>query len=68
MLKWIRIEAGDYKSDDNRFRILKSWDRVYGKHWKIYDTRNPNYYKGLYHEKTLLDCKMRAEAILDEKP
>lgn len=64
MIKWKRIEAGEYVSEDERFHILKTWDRVYGDHWQLHDKNNPDYYKGLYHEQTLLDCKLKAEAIL----
>lgn len=68
MLKWKRIEAGDYRSEDERFHIYKTWDRIYGDHWKLYDSKEPDYYKGIYHEKTLLDCKLKAEAVAKEKP
>lgn len=27
MIKWNKIEAGDYRSDDNRFHIIKTWDQ-----------------------------------------
>lgn len=65
MIKWNKFEAGDYKSDDERFHIIKTWDRIYGNHWQLYDSNSTDYYKGLYQERTLLDCKLKAEAILD---
>ena len=63
MLKWIKIEAGEYESSDGRFKILKTWNRLYGNHWQLNDKNNPDYYKGLYEEQTLLDCKLKAEAV-----
>lgn len=65
MIKWKRIEAGEYYSEDGRFHIIKTWDRIYGNHWQLHDKNNPDYYKGLYYERTLLDCKLKAEALLD---
>ena len=67
MLKWKRIEAGEYRSMDERFHILKTWDRVYGDHWQLHDEADSDYYKGLYHENTLLECKLKAEAITNER-
>lgn len=63
MIKWKRIEPGEYESEDGRFYILKSWDRVYGDHWKLRDKYDPDMFKGTYHEKTLLDCKLKAESF-----
>lgn len=63
MIKWKRIEAGEYESEDNRFHITKTWDRIYGDHWRLLDRNADDYYKGLYHENTLLDCKLKAETL-----
>ena len=63
MIKWKKIEAGEYMSEDGRFQILKTWDRIYGNHWRLRDINDPNYYMGLYNEKTLLDCKLKAETL-----
>lgn len=63
MLKWNRIEAGEYRSDDGRFHILKTWDRIYGDHWKLLDGYATDYYKGMYHCETLLECKLKAEVL-----
>lgn len=63
MIKWKRIEAGEYESEDGRFYILKTWDRIYGNHWQLLDKNATDYYKDLYHENTLLDCKLKAESI-----
>ena len=65
MIKWRKEEAGSYISEDGRFRIIKTWNRVYGNHWQMRDTKEPDYYKGLYYERSFLDCKLRAEALLD---
>ena len=69
MIKWNKIEAGEYVSDSERFRIVKTWDRIYGNHWKLYDNAEPVSCKGIYCENTLLDCKLKAETIAnrDEK-
>ena len=63
MIKWKRIEAGEYESEDGQFLITNTWNRVYGNHWDLRDKREPDRYKGTYHEKTLLECKLRAEEI-----
>ena len=63
MIKWKRIEAGEYKSEDGRFHIIKTWNRIYGDHWRLLDRNADDYYKGLYHENTLFECKLKAEAI-----
>ena len=67
MLKWKRIEPGEYRSTDGRFYILKTWNRVYGNHWQLHDKANSDYYKGLYLENTLLECKLKAEEIANER-
>ena len=64
MIKWKRIEAGQYESEDARFLILKTWDRVYGDHWELHDKNEDDFYKGLYHEQTLINCKLKAEGII----
>lgn len=28
MIKWVRIEAGDYESSNERFHIINGWDRI----------------------------------------
>ena len=63
MIKWVKIEAGEYQSEDERFTIYKIWDRLYGNHWELRDMNEPDRYKGTYYEKTLLDCKLLAERI-----
>ena len=63
MISWKRIEAGEYESEDGRFHILKTWDRVYGNHWQLRDRNEPDIYKGRYDESSLLDCKLKAETL-----
>ena len=65
MIKWKKIEAGEYVSDSGRFSISKTWDRIYGNHWELHDKTETVACKGTYCEKTLLDCKLKAEAIAD---
>lgn len=64
MIKWKRVEAGEYKSENNRFNITKEYNRMYGgDHWVLRDKENPDINEGTYHEKTLFDCKMKAEYL-----
>jgi len=64
MIKWKRIEAGEYISNDERFVIYKTWNRVYGDHWVLRDKNESDYYHGIYLEQTLFECKLKAEVIL----
>lgn len=66
MIKWIREEAGVYHDKTGRLKIIKTWDRLYGNHWKLYD-KEADIFEGVYHERTLLDCKLKAETIIKEK-
>lgn len=63
MIEWQRKEAGYYESIDNRFLIMKTYDRIYGNHWVLHDKNIDDYYKRQYHEDTLRDCKLKAEAL-----
>lgn len=63
MIKWKKIEAGEYKSEDGRFYIFKTWSRIYGDHWRLLDRNADDYYKCLYYENTLRDCKLKAETL-----
>lgn len=63
MIRWRRIEAGEYVSENERFHILKTWNRIYGNHWQLRDKNEPDYYKSLYHEQTLKECKLKAEVL-----
>ena len=67
MLKWVKKEAGEYESFMGRFHVLKTWDRIYGDHWQLRDRNEEDYYKGLYHQNTLMECKLMAEAILERE-
>lgn len=64
MIKWIKLDSGEYESEDKRFYIIKTYDRLYGNHWQMRDNSEKDYYKGKYIEYTLRDCKLKAEAIL----
>lgn len=64
MLKWRKIEAGVYESEDERFYIVNTYDRVYGNHWLIRD-RSKEPYKGEYHQSTLTDCKALVKGIMN---
>jgi hypothetical protein len=56
-MDWIRIEAGEYWSKDDRFQILKIWERIYNLHWLLDDrVKNKN-----YHCNSLKECKRQAE-------
>ena len=63
MIAWKRIEAGEYESVDERFYILKAYDRVFGNHWILHDNHESDYYKRQYHEYSLKECKLKAETI-----
>lgn len=67
MIEWVKLDAGEYQSKDERFYILKTYDRIYGNHWELRDRNVPDYYKSLHHEYTLKDCKLYAESIVKEK-
>lgn len=68
MIKWVRLCAGEYESKDKRFKIKKTWDRLYGNHWELYDsTLKEYYYKSIYIQNTLLDCKLKAEDLIEKK-
>lgn len=64
MIAWKKIEAGEYQSLDNRFYILKTYNRFYGNHWVLFDRNEKDYYKSQHDENSLLDCKLKAEALL----
>ena len=63
MITWKRLNPGEYISTDSRFYIIQSYDRIYGDYWKLVDTSVSDVYKGTYHEKTLLACKLNAEYL-----
>lgn len=44
-IQWQRIEAGEYRSLDGRWEVLKVWDRLYGDHWQLTDNTIDDYYK-----------------------
>ena len=69
MIKWVRAEAGEYTSTDGRFQVRKTWNRLYGNHWALYDKeykkdqrpRGP-----AYNAKTLKACQHMAELYAKE--
>ena len=67
MIKWKRLASGEYESQDKRFYILQSYDRIYGNHWVLRDKNIADYYKQQYHENTLKDCKIKAETLLENQ-
>ena len=52
MIKWKRIEAGEYESEDERFHIEKAWNRIYGNHWELWDREEPDCYKRSFRKPT----------------
>ena len=61
------MASGEYESQDKRFYILQSYDRIYGNHWVLRDKNIADYYKQQYHENTLKDCKIKAETLLENQ-
>lgn len=66
MIKWKRIEAGDYYSEDERWHIVRGWDRIYGDHWILCDTHG-DYYRDSYDFDSLKQCKYVAENLEREE-
>ena len=64
MITWLKIDSGEYESSDKRFYIIKTYDRIYGNHWQLQDTHEKDYYKSLYHEYSLRECKLKAETLV----
>ena len=60
MIVWRRLEAGEYESEDERFYIIKTWDRIHLLHWFLRD-RNTN---KEYTKDSLKECQRIAELIL----
>ena len=67
MIKWTKLDSGEYESKDERFHIERKYVRGEGNIWILTDTDIDDYFKSMFHEKTLLDCKMRAEDLLEGK-
>ena len=67
-MKWRRISAGEYESEDKRFEICKSYDVIFGNHWILRDNKETDYYaKQIAHEYTLKEAKAKAEAIVKQE-
>lgn len=61
MIKFIRVEAEEYISLDERFHIIKVWDRINLIHWQLRDyTFNKTYV--CY---SLKHCKQIANKIIN---
>lgn len=39
MIVWKRLEVDHYKSGDERFEIMQTYDRIYGDHWVLSNLR-----------------------------
>ena len=63
MIKWVKLDAGEYESEDKRFYVLKTYDRIFGNHWILYDNSIKDYYKRQFHEYSLKACKAKAEVL-----
>lgn len=63
MITWKRLGTGEYESEDKRFHILQTYDRIYGTHWVLYDNSITDYYKRQYHKNSLRECKAQAEVL-----
>lgn len=59
-MKWIKVEAGEYRSDNERFSILKSWNRINGGSWELTDFKT----KRVLNYDTLKQCQSMAEDLL----
>lgn len=57
-MKWTKLAAGEYESDNARFFITKDKDC-----WKLHDCKRPEMVH-TYPEKSMADCKTRAESII----
>ena len=62
-MKWDMIEAGEYWSEDERFHILKTWDRINGNHWQLTDYKTNKSIAG----DSLKHCKQIAVMIMQGK-
>lgn len=62
-MEWIKLEPGDYESQDERFHIFQSWDRIHGNHWQLSDRE----LKQDYAFDSLKHCKFVVEQIIERK-
>ena len=74
VLEWKRVEAGEYDSADRRFNVCKTWDRLYGNHWRLTDHNIKDYYKAqtacesLKHAKHVAETRVQQEKGILQKP
>ena len=62
-IEWITEGGGEYWSKDERFHILKNWNRIRGNHWYLFDAvlcKN-------YEYDTLKECKSAAKRIVEKE-
>ena len=62
-ITWIKKDAGEYESSDRRFYILKTYDRIFGNHWVLFDKTISDYYQQQFHEYSLKECKAKAAVL-----
>lgn len=62
--KWIKVDAGEYVSADERFEAYRDYDRIFGNHWVLHDTTVADYYQSRMHYNSLKECKGVAATIL----
>lgn len=78
-MKWKKIEAGCYTSDDEKFDIYKTWSRSHGNHWEVRNNhrideiranstlngfeKRDEIRKAQYHVSTLAEAKELAERL-----
>lgn len=63
-MRWIKIDAGEYRSEDGRFTARMTYDRIYGDHWKLTDKTD---IRNEYHESTLKECKRIVELTISKE-
>lgn len=64
-MKWRRIEPGEYRSSDGRFRIIRdSYVTPKERKWVLLDTDEPlNFPNRYYRCSSLHECKQHAEIV-----
>ena len=60
-MEWIKVEAGEYWSKDERFHIIICWDRMHVNHWELWDTKTGETHPG----DSLRYCKQIAGTLAE---